>query len=91
MTSLIVLLGGGGGGGGAHKIINALRRATQARAAKCLYVPLRTDVPLSGGKVIVQMTNKLSEERLYKGKDGKNYTHKNTLRKKELEHTISLF
>jgi hypothetical protein len=53
----------------------------EARAARCLYVPSKADVPLFGGKVIIQMIDELSGERLYKGKNGKNYTHENTLRK----------
>jgi hypothetical protein len=59
--------------------------------AKCLYVPSRADVTLSGGKVIIQMTDELSGEKLYKGKNGKNYKHDNTLKKQEPKDTISLF
>jgi hypothetical protein len=38
--------------------------ATQARTARCLYVPSKADIPLSGDKVIIQMTDELSRERL---------------------------
>ena len=51
-------------GGEVHKVINAPRKATQARTTKCLYLPSNADIPLLEDKVIIQMTDELSRERL---------------------------
>jgi hypothetical protein len=60
VTGLIVLLEVGE----AHKVINVSRQAMQARMARCLYVPSKADIPLSGDKVIIQMADELSGEKL---------------------------
>jgi hypothetical protein len=87
VTYLLVLLRGGGE---AHKVINAPGKATQARTARCLYVPSNADIPLSGDKVIIQMTDELSREMLYKGKLGKSQVREYTSRKTKIHYSIVL-
>ena len=62
MTYLLVLLAGGGRE--AYKVINTPGQVTQVKMTRCLYVPSKADIPLSGDKVIIQMTDELSRERL---------------------------